>query len=141
MSKFVLLDDFDSSIHNDILMAVVKHNTKAVAECTNVAITEMEGYLNSRFDTQAIFSKEGAERNSYLLMIAKDIALYHICCIHNPQKLTEVRRMRYEDALATLSKIQTGKYTPSGLPVLSAEANNAEGGYLFSSNTKRDNHL
>jgi phage gp36-like protein len=74
-------------------------------------------------------------------MLAKDIALYHICCIHNPQKLTEVRRMRYEDAITTLAKIQSGKYTPVGLPVLQVESNNAEGGYLFSSNTKRDNHL
>jgi phage gp36-like protein len=137
----VLLDDFDSSIHNDILMAVVKQKQHVVAECSQVAVEEMSGYLSNRFDVVSIFEKQGKDRNNYLLMLAKDIALYHICCIHNPQKLTEVRRMRYEDAITTLVKIQSGKYAPVGLPVLQVESNNAEGGYLFSSNTKRDNHL
>ena len=45
-----------------------------------------------------IFAATGENRNQLVLMMVIDMAVYHIFCIHNPQKLSQVRKDRYERA-------------------------------------------
>ena len=59
---------------------------------------EMAGYLASRYNTTAIFSAEGEERNPIIVMYLCDIALYHLSAAL-PQRLgSEVRKERYDRA-------------------------------------------
>ena len=88
MSQFVELSDYDASIHRDILDALVREDEAVIEVCEDRAVAEMRGYLARRYDCDKIFSTTGAERNQLVLMMVIDIAVYHIFCIHNPQKLS-----------------------------------------------------
>ena len=92
MSKFVELTDYDASIHRDILDALVREDETVIEVCEDRAIAEMRCYLGKRYDCNKIFAATGENRNQLVLMMVIDMAVYHIFCIHNPQKLSQVRK-------------------------------------------------
>ena len=96
MSQFVELTDYDASIHRDILDALVREDEAVIEVCEDRAVAEMRCYLSKRYDCDKIFSATGTNRNQLVLMMVIDIAVYHIFCIHNPQKLSQIRKDRYE---------------------------------------------
>ncbi len=74
---------------------------------------EIAGYLRPDFDTDVIFSGEGGERNPKLIMVAVDIALYHMAS-SLPQKMgMEIRKERYDAALKWLEGVRAGKIVPA----------------------------
>ena len=98
MSKFIELSDYDASIHRDILDALTRNDDAIVEICEDRAIAEMRGYLSGHYDCDKLFAATGDERNQLVLMMALDIAIYHIFTIHNPQKLSQMRKDRYDRA-------------------------------------------
>lgn len=92
MSKFINPEDYDASIHREILGSLTRDDESIVEICEDRAIAEMRGYLSARYDVDAIFSAEGDARNQLVLMMAIDIAVYHIFSIHNPQKMSQIRK-------------------------------------------------
>ena len=85
MSQFIQLSDYDATIFRDILDTLVREDETLVEICEDRAIEEMRCYLSRRYDCNAIFNASGNARNQLILMMAIDIAVYHIFCIHNPQ--------------------------------------------------------
>lgn len=82
-----------------------------------MAAEEISGYLRSRYDTEAVFSAEGEERNPLIVMYTLDITLYHLIA-WLPQKMGfEIRELRYKAALEWLEKVQKGIVMPA-LPYL-----------------------
>ena len=75
MSKFITPQDYDASIHREILDALTRNDDAIIEICEDRAIAEMRGYLNARYDADAIFNAEGAARNELVLMMAVDIAV------------------------------------------------------------------
>ena len=104
MSKFIELSDYDASIHRDILDALTRNDDAIVEICEDRAIAEMRGYLSGHYDCDKLFAATGDERNQLVLMMALDIAIYHIFTIHNPQKLSQMRKDRYDRAVEWLIK-------------------------------------
>lgn len=92
-------------------------------------------------DVDAIFSAEGDARNQLVLMMAIDIAVYHIFSIHNPQKMSQIRKDRYERAVEWLKQVAAFKITIDGAPKLPEEEQKQNSPWLMSSNPKRTNHL
>ena len=105
MSKFVELTDYDASIHRDILDALVREDETVIEVCEDRAIAEMRCYLGKRYDCNKIFAATGENRNQLVLMMVIDMAVYHIFCIHNPQKLSQVRKDRYERAVEWMKAV------------------------------------
>ena len=116
MSQFIQLSDYDATIFRDILDTLVREDETLVEICEDRAIEEMRCYLSRRYDCNAIFNASGNARNQLILMMAIDIAVYHIFCIHNPQKLSDVRRERYERAVEWLKAVADEKISVSGAP-------------------------
>ena len=107
MQNFISLEDYDASIHREILDSLLRQGTsdydpQIIEICEDRAISEMKSYLNKKYDCQAIFSQTGAERHPLILMFALDIAIYHIFCQHNPYKMSKIREDRYERATTWL---------------------------------------
>ena len=76
------------------------------------AMSRIASTLRGRYDIEAAFAREGAERDAELVGCATDIALYHMCC-SLPQKMGyEIREKRYSAALDYLKEIQAGRITP-----------------------------
>lgn len=141
MSQFVDIKDYDASVHREILDALVRDDETLVEICEDRAIAEMRGYLSKRYDCNAIFSASGEERNQLILMMVIDIAVYHIFCIHNPQKLSQVRKDRYERAVEWMKAVANEEVSIDGAPLLPEEDRARKAALMFKSNPKRINRL
>lgn len=141
MSTFINLSDYDASIHREILDSLTREDSTIIEICEDRAVAEMRSYLSGRYDCDAIFSAEGNARNQLVLMMAIDIAIYHIFCIHNPQKLSQVRQDRYDRAVEWLRQVNKGDVSIDGAPLLPEDKQIAHDSTRIISNPKRHNHL
>lgn len=143
MGRFISKEDFDATVHRDILEAVTRQDDAIVEICTDRAISEMRCYLSGRYDCDAVFSATGKERNQLVLMMLTDMAVYHLFCIHNPTKLSQMRKDRYERAVEWLKAVRRGDISVDGLPPVqkSPEEATASSPYQMRSNKKRRNHF
>ena len=146
MSQFIQETDYDASIHREILDALLRHDSDVsdstiVEICEDRAIEEMRGYLDKFYDTDAIFNATGAARNQLVLMMAVDIAVYHIFCQHNPYKISQVRKDRYDRAVEWLKAVAAGKITIANAPKLDAEAAAEASPWQIRSNILHDTHM
>ena len=134
--------DYKRVIGEAQLKAVTQADAEARQAAELEAEEEMAGYRRSRFNTQAIFSAQGKERNPIILMYLCDIALYHLSA-SMPQRIgTEVRKERYERAIRWLEGVQQGKIVPS-LPAATAEGTDtpaAAGTMTYNSEPKLNNN-
>ena len=127
MQNFISLEDYDASIHREILDRILRqctsdYDTQIIEILDDRAISEIKSYLNKKYDCQAIFSQTGAERHPLILMFALDIAIYHIFCQHNPYKMSKIREDRYERATTWLKGVMKGDITVEGAPLLPSDA-------------------
>ena len=127
MKNFISLEDYDASIHREILDSLLRQGTsdydpQIIEICEDRAVSEMKSYLNKKYDCQAIFSQTGAERHPLILMFALDITIYHIFCQHNPYKMSKIREDRYERAIEWLKGVMKGDITIEGAPLLPSDA-------------------
>ena len=141
MSQFVNIEDYDASVHREILDALVRDDESLVEICEDRAIAEMRCYLSKRYDCDAIFSASGEDRNQLILMMVIDIAVYHIFCIHNPQKLSQVRKDRYERAVEWMRAVADEEISIEGVPMLPEDERASKASLMFKSNRKRVNRL
>lgn len=141
MSQFVNIEDYDASVHREILDALVRDDQSLVEICEDRAIAEMRCYLSKRYDCDAIFSASGEDRNQLILMMVIDIAVYHIFCIHNPQKLSQIRKDRYERAVEWMRAVADEEISIEGVPMLPEDERASKASLMFKSNRKRINRL
>jgi phage gp36-like protein len=135
------MEDYDASIHREILDRLTRDDDAVVEICEDRAIAEMRSYLSARYDVDAIFSAEGDDRLQLVLMMAIDIAIYHLFCIHNPQNLSQVRVNRYERAVEWLKQVAARKVSIDGAPLIDDDELKKNSPWLMQSNKKRTSHL
>ena len=157
MSNFINITDYDASIHRDILDALTREDPSLVEICEDRAIAEMRCYLSGRYDCDAIFTPAPAgspsaavpdaspsgkdPRHQLVLMMALDIAIYHIFSIHNPMKLSQLRKDRYERAIEWLKAVAAGTISIEGAPLAPVEVQITHQPFRIVSNPKRQNHF
>lgn len=132
MSQFITPEDYDASIHREILSSLLRektaggtpnpdYNPQVLEVCEDQAIAEMRSYMETIYDCDAIFSTTREERHPLVLMFAKDITIYHIFSLYNPYKIADIRKDRYERAIEWLKGIAKGTIAVGGLPRLPEE--------------------
>lgn len=141
MQNFITASDYDASIHSEILDSITRQDAQIVEICEDRAVAEMKGYLSGRYDINDVFSATGANRHQLVLMMAIDIAIYHLFCISNPRMMSPIRKDRYDRAVQWLKDAQKGNFIIEGLPKVSAEAKEHSSQYLLRSDNKRNNHI
>jgi len=141
MENFITKTDYSASIHSEILDAVTRSDAAAIEICEDRAVAEMCGYLKGRYDVEAAFGARGAERHQLLLMMAIDIALYHILCIHNPRNISPTRVERYKRAVEWLKAVQRGDVVVDGLPAATEEVRDRNSDHILVSHPKRTSHI
>ena len=141
MSQFVQISDYDASIHREILDALTRDDDAVVEICEDRAIAQVRSFLSRRYDCDLIFAAAGDDRNQLILMMVIDIAVYHIFCIHNPQKLSQIRKDRYERALEWLKAVAAGEISVDGAPLIPEEQRVAKSSFQIRSNPKRVSHM
>lgn len=141
MSKFINPEDYDASIHSEILDALIRKDHAIVEICEDRAIAEMRSYLSGRYDCDTIFNAEGDDRLQLVLMMAIDITVYHLFCIHNPQKMSQIRTDRYDRAVEWLKQVSKQAVGIDGAPLLPDSERTENAPWQMRSNPKRTNHL
>lgn len=132
MTNFITINDYDATIHREILDALLRtdsdtYDPQIIEVCEDRAIAEMRSHMAATYDCDAIFSATSDQRHPLVLMFAIDIAVYHIFCIHNPYKISKVRENRYNRAIDWLKGIKSGDIAVDGAPRLpeSEQADNS----------------
>lgn len=141
MTNFISIADYDASIHREILDSLVREDISLVDICEDRAIAEMRSYLAKRYDCDSIFSQAGDNRHPLVLMMALDIAIYHIFSIHNPVKLSQLRKDRYERATEWLKAVAKGDISIEGAPLAPSDILVSNQPMRIVSNHKRHNHF
>lgn len=141
MSNFITLTDYKTSIHDEILDALTRNDDEILEICEDRAISEMRSYLSARYDCDAIFSATGTDRHQLILMMALDITIFHVFCVHNPQKMSQIRKDRYDRAIEWLVAVSKGNINIDGAPILNQDDAKTHDNHVLSSNPKKHHHF
>lgn len=126
MTNFINTEDYDATIHREILDSLLRkdsasYDPQIIEICEDRAVAEMRSYMNKTYDCNTIFSAMGNDRHALILMFAVDITVYHIFCQHNPYKIAKIRQDRYDRAIEWLKGVMKGDITIDGAPLLPDE--------------------
>ena len=109
---FITDEDYKVVIGDQALKVVSQVSQENRANAETEAMEEIAGYLRPKYNTEAVFSTAGTDRNRLVVMYTCDIALYHMAA-STPQKMgMEIRKERYERAVKWLEGVQAGKIVP-----------------------------
>ena len=139
MTQFIDLKDYDATVHHEIIDALTRSDETIPDICEDRAISEMKSYMSGRYNVEEIFAARGENRHPLVLMVCLDIAVYHIYCVGNPMKLSQMRKDRYDRAIEWLKAVQKGQIDVNGAPTITEEERDESA--VWSSNTKRLNHF
>lgn len=107
---FITNEDYSALVRNEIKDILLENYTEAKLKAAEqMAIAQVKNYLSGRYDVQLIFEAQGEERNSHIVMVVLDCALYHLYTSTVPRKMPEIRSQRYQDAIDWLKLIAEGK--------------------------------
>lgn len=115
MSRFLKDADYDVLIRTEIKNILLENYSETkLLSAEQMAISQIKNYLAGRYDVATIFTalEDGTTedtRNSYIIMITIDCALYHLYCSIAPNKIPEHRSNRYQDVMEWLKMIAEGK--------------------------------
>ncbi len=136
---FITEEDYRVVIGENALKVVSQASQEIRDNAELEACEEIAGYLRPKYDTEAVFSAEGENRNRLVVMYAADIALYHMIAAM-PQKMgSEIRKERYERAIKWLEGVQAGKIIPD-LPLNTDEDGIPTGDLLIFGSQKQLRH-
>lgn len=137
---FISKDDLSQDVYNEILAGLTRSNDDKITTACAEAEAEINGYVCARYDSTDLFSKTADERNLTILAIARTIAIYKLNKVCN--KMNELVRVEYEDAVSLLGKIQAGKFILYGAKLLGQTETVTPTSEVTSfSKTKRENYL
>ncbi len=108
---YLTKEELTTHLRSESIASITRNDNALAQSAIDGAITEAKGYL-SRFDTDAIFSAKGSDRNELLLIFVKDIAAWHLVNIVNPNIEMKLRQDRYERAISWLKDVQKGIVEP-----------------------------
>lgn len=137
---FITNDDYTSLIRNEIKNILLENYSETKLKgAEQMAIAQAKNYLAGKYDVVAIFSAEAAARNSHILMIVIDCALYHLYTSTVPKKMPETRANRYQDAIDWLKAEKSSVDISADLPKKKNEKGEALQGIKITSKYKASN--
>ncbi len=134
---FLIDSDYDAGIYAEILTAITRANPAIKLDAESTAVSEMQSYLSSRYDTGAIFTATETNRSGIIVMFCRDIAIYHMHAVSNPRGIPELRQKRYEAAIDWLKQVSRAKINPD-LPIVS---DGSKDYIIGGSNAPRESHF
>jgi phage gp36-like protein len=132
---YISKTDLEKHIEETLLNALdFSGDDSVITVACSQASSQLLAYLKGKYNIAAELEKSDDARDEMLVMIAKDLAIYHIWTFCDPSSIPSARRERYTAAVDFLKSAQSGSVTVN-IPV-NEIFSPIEGG----SNTKRINH-
>jgi phage gp36-like protein len=117
--------ELKSVIYDYQLSEIVEDDLTIVEIAISSAEEEVQSYLVGRYDVQLTFSATGADRNPLIVEIVKDVALWQIVRLSNPDIIYDRVKDRYDRAVEWLDKVASGL-----ISITLPSAQNPDGGDL-----------
>lgn len=117
---YLTKSDFNTAMYTHIIDEIADFDDSAVAQCIAVGIEQVKSYLKNRYDTAAIFSAEGDDRNPLILEYCKVVAVWELLKLCSAETLYEFWQQRYDRVIEWLEGVRDGKNTPD-LPLLTRD--------------------
>jgi len=99
----------------EIINRIISNDDAIIVDIIDESIDLMAGDLYQYYDTEAIFSATGENRNKTILKHLKGVVIHEIY-IRRTKAFNEVAKTRYDEAMLWLEKISEGKIKPP-LPI------------------------
>jgi len=128
-------------LYPESIAAISDGDNRQLIAAISAAVVQAKGYLH-KYDIEKIFEAKGSRRDQFLILIIKDIAVWHYINIANPNIDFSIREKRYDDAISWLKGVQRGDIIPD-FPLPSDDQGNDQNttGFLIGSNPKRGNYI
>lgn len=108
---WIEISELTSHLRLESIAAIVRNDETLAIAAIDGAVAEAKSYLG-RFDTGKLFSTTGEDRHQLLLIFVKDIAVWHLINLVNPNADLKLRKERYDRAIAWLKDVQAGLVQP-----------------------------
>lgn len=142
---YLNLSDLQKGIRSEVLATLTRNQDAVAEQAIKEASLEVASYLSARYDIAAELEKthESADRNTMVVKLVRDIALYNIYNFTAPVNIPDNRVKCYENAIQLLKAAQAEKANIVGLKRLAtAEDGTVESSYVaYGGNRKRDNYI
>ena len=130
--------DIEKGIYPEVLQ-VISRNPENITTAITEAMAEVSAYLQSRFNIQAEYLLTGASRNTLVVKMVREVALYNVYNISNPQNMPQSRLDRYKGIIAFLKDVQAERAGIDGLQRLDSETGTGSNYIRFGGHQKRKN--
>ncbi|RYF26587.1 MAG: DUF1320 domain-containing protein [Flavobacteriales bacterium] len=140
--SFITKADLGDIIYSEKIDIISRGDDAMVEKAISRAISQVQGYL-SNYDYATIFAiTDEDERLKYdcLIGYTLDIAKWHFIKICNAGVDLQLAKECYDDAIAELLKIQSGKVVYSDWAVI-ADNVDLNNGFSITSNPKRETYF
>jgi phage gp36-like protein len=108
--NFITKDYIRQMIDNETLSVITEGNDLNLNSVENDAISEITGYLNVRYDMNAILT--ATTKSVLILGFVRDIMIYHLHAKVSPDNIPQLRVDRYNKVMNELEKIADGFTNP-----------------------------
>lgn len=133
---YIAKADLETSIEQTLLDALdFSTDDSIITTACSQAASQLRAYLSEKYDIATELSNSGTERDDMVLMIARDLAIYHIWSYIDAASIPHTRSARYAAALDFLKAAQLGTASVNINPAIIAYSPIAGG-----SNDKRVSH-
>lgn len=125
---FLTEDDYSVLVRTEVKDILLDNYTDTkLKSAEQMAIHQVKNYLAGRYNVDLIFSAEGENRNSHIVMIVLDCTLYHLYTSTVPKRMPEIRSLRYQDAIDWLKLAATGDAAADLPPATDEDGNTLQG--------------
>lgn len=144
MGKFIFESDYSVLIRDEIKDLISDNDYTSLQRAEQMAVAQIKQRIGKRYDMEAAMPLNDAvadpdTRDAFLVMIAIDLALYHLYTRIAPERIPQFRADRYQDAITWLRDVAKGEAS-ADLPELTDEEGEALPGFRIKSKyTDEDN--
>lgn len=135
---FITPDELKTVMYTYQVSEITENDTDIAQMAIDAAVGEMKGYLR-RYDTSAIFTATGTDRNPLIMELCKSMAAWYLIRLANVDMLYSQIKERYDRAVAWLTKVADGGLYPE-LPLITTESGQVQTTMRTGSQTKFNHH-
>lgn len=132
--------ELNTHAKSEEIETIINGDETIALACIDIAIEYATSKLLKQYNTEEIFLTTGDQRNPLLLKIVKDIALWELIGLANPNIDYNDKKFRYEQAVDWLESVYKGM--PTTLPLKEVPEGEVADttSFTYHSNAPRENH-